>query len=85
MFIILIIELFSRCSSYSFRWWAYSSAYVGMIVSKHRVRGVMDQLLNEGFLKEKLDKVNTPTCLSIGAITPEEIECFLKNELYKKH
>lgn len=51
----------------------YNTAYTGMIGSKRRVIGVMEQLLSEGFSKEKLDKVNAPIGLEIGAITPEEI------------
>jgi xanthine dehydrogenase accessory factor len=51
----------------------YDTAYTGMIGSKRRVKSVMEQLLNEGYSKEKLDKVNAPIGLEIGAITPEEI------------
>lgn len=49
------------------------TAYVGMIGSKRRVKGVMEQLLEEGYSKEKLDSVNAPIGLEIGAVTPEEI------------
>ncbi|MBU3114143.1 XdhC family protein [Clostridium lacusfryxellense] len=64
----------------------YNTAYVGMIGSKRRVRGVIDLLLNEGYLKENLDKVNAPIGLSIGAITPEEIACSIISEVisYKR-
>jgi xanthine dehydrogenase accessory factor len=51
----------------------HNTAYVGMIGSKRRVKGAMEQLLNEGYSKEKLDKVNSPIGLEIGAVTPEEI------------
>ncbi|NMM62849.1 xanthine dehydrogenase [Clostridium sp. P21] len=51
----------------------HNTAYTGMIGSKRRVRGVMDQLVKEGYSKEKLDKVNSPIGLDIGAVTPEEI------------
>lgn len=51
----------------------HDTAYLGMIGSKRRVKGVMDQLLNEGYSQEKLDKVNAPIGLEIGAVTPEEI------------
>ena len=51
----------------------HETAYVGMIGSKRRVKGVMEQLISEGYQKEKLDKVNAPIGLEIGAITPEEI------------
>ncbi|WP_263487035.1 XdhC/CoxI family protein [Clostridium estertheticum] len=49
------------------------TAYVGMIGSKRRVKSVMEQMLNEGYPKEKLNKVKAPISLEIGAITPEEI------------
>lgn len=51
----------------------YNNAYVGMIGSKRRVKGVMDQLLSEGYSEEMLKKVNAPIGLEIGAVTPEEI------------
>lgn len=51
----------------------YDTAYTGMIGSKRRVNGVMNQLLSEGYSKEKLDNVNAPIGLDIGAVTPEEI------------
>jgi len=47
--------------------------YVGMIGSNRRVNGMMEELLKEGFSKEKLDLVNSPIGLDIGAITPDEI------------
>lgn len=48
-------------------------SYVGMIGSKRRVRAMMEELHNEGYPKEKLDAVNSPIGLEIGAITPDEI------------
>ncbi|WHH60489.1 XdhC/CoxI family protein [Petroclostridium sp. X23] len=48
-------------------------AYIGMIGSKRKVRSAMAQLLEEGFSKEKLDSVNAPIGIDIGAVTPEEI------------
>lgn len=51
----------------------YDLSYVGMIGSRRRVRGMMDELLAEGFEKNKLDSVNSPIGLDIGAITPDEI------------
>jgi xanthine dehydrogenase accessory factor len=47
--------------------------YVGMIGSKRRVKGMMEELANEGFSEEKLSAVNSPIGLDIGAITPDEI------------
>lgn len=51
----------------------YKTAYVGMIGSKRRVKGVMEQLLSEGYSEEKINNVNSPIGLEIGAVTPDEI------------
>lgn len=51
----------------------YKTAYTGMIGSKRRVNSVKEQLLNEGYKAEQLNKVNAPIGLDIGAVTPEEI------------
>ncbi|HYE84496.1 MAG TPA: XdhC/CoxI family protein [Clostridia bacterium] len=51
----------------------YDTAYVGMIGSKRRVQSVKEQLLSEGYSRERIDQVNAPIGLEIGAITPEEI------------
>ncbi|NLM52412.1 MAG: xanthine dehydrogenase [Firmicutes bacterium] len=56
-------------------------AYVGMIGSKRRVTGIMEQLQAEGFAPELLAKVNTPIGLAIGAVTPEEIAVSILAEL----
>ena len=51
----------------------HDTAYVGMIGSKRRVKIVMQQMLDDGYSKEKLNTVNAPIGLKIGAITPDEI------------
>ncbi len=51
----------------------YKTAYTGMIGSKRRVKVVKEQLLNEGYPAEMINKVNAPIGLEIGAVTPEEI------------
>ena len=48
-------------------------AYAGMIGSKRRVAGVLEQLIREGVPRDVLNRVNTPIGLDIGAVTPEEI------------
>jgi xanthine dehydrogenase accessory factor len=55
--------------------------YVGMIGSKRRVQGMMEELLTEGFLRHQLDKVHSPIGLDIGAITPDEIAISIVSEL----
>lgn len=47
--------------------------YVGMIGSRRRVRGVMQQLADQGIPREALERVNAPIGLNIGAETPAEI------------
>lgn len=51
----------------------YNTAYLGMIGSKRRVKEIREQLINEGYGQEQLDKVRAPIGLEIGAVTPEEI------------
>lgn len=55
--------------------------YIGMIGSKRRVRGMMEELISEGYSHEALSKVNSPIGLDIGAITPEEISISIVSEL----
>jgi xanthine dehydrogenase accessory factor len=47
--------------------------YLGMIGSRRRVGAVKDMLKEEGFDKDRIDRICTPIGLSIGAVTPEEI------------
>lgn len=56
-------------------------SYVGMIGSKRRVKGMIQELLNEGYSKEKLDSINAPIGLDIGAITPDEIAISIAAQL----
>lgn len=51
----------------------YKLAYIGMIGSKRRVKGMMDVLKEEGYSEEKLASVSSPIGLDIGAVTPFEI------------
>ena len=55
--------------------------YIGMIGSKRRVKGMMEELILEGYSKETLDKVNSPIGLDIAAITPEEIAISIVSQL----
>lgn len=59
------------------------TAYTGMIGSRRRVRAAMEQLLAEGYPKEKLDEVRAPIGLDIGAQTPEEIAISILSEVIK--
>lgn len=55
--------------------------YLGMIGSKRRVKGLKELLLEEGYEKESLDKVNAPIGLSIHAETTEEIAVSIAAQL----
>lgn len=64
----------------------YDTGYVGMIGSKRRIKITREQLLNEGYSKEQLDKVNAPIGLDINAVSPEEIAISILAQLisYKR-
>lgn len=49
------------------------TAYLGMIGSKRRVKGLLGALEAEGFDAERLSRIHAPIGLMIGAVTPEEI------------
>lgn len=51
----------------------HKTAYTGMIGSKRRVNSIREQLLDEGYQEEMINKINAPIGVEIGAITPEEI------------
>ena len=48
-------------------------AYLGMVGSRRRVRGLLGLLKEEGFDEEKLSRIHSPIGLSIHAQTPAEI------------
>ncbi len=61
-------------------------AYTGMIGSRRRVRALFEQLVGEGFSKDRIDRICSPIGLSIGANTPAEIAISILAELiaYKR-
>jgi len=61
----------------------HNIAYVGMIGSKRRVKSVMEQMAREGYSKEKINNVNAPIGLEIGAVTPDEIAFSIISQLIK--
>jgi len=61
----------------------HNTAYVGMIGSKRRVKSVMEQMACEGYSKEKINNVNAPIGLEIGAVTPDEIAFSIISQLIK--
>ncbi len=57
------------------------SAYLGMIGSRKRVRAQLQELENEGFSREQLERVHAPIGLSIGATTEPEIALSILAEI----
>lgn len=56
-------------------------AYIGMVGSQRRVRAALEQLVQEGIRRERLETVYAPIGLDIGAETPEEIAISVAAEL----
>ena len=52
-------------------------AYLGMIGSRRRTKGLLEMLKEEGFDTDRLGKICTPIGLDIGAITPAGGDCGL--------
>ena len=61
-------------------------AYLGMIGSRRRTKGLLEMLKEEGFDTDRLAKICTPIGLDIGAITPAEIAVSILSEViaYKR-
>ena len=61
-------------------------AYLGMIGSRRRTKGLLEMLAAEGFDEERLGRICTPIGLNIGAITPAEIAVSILSEViaYKR-
>ena len=61
-------------------------AYTGMIGSRRRVRELFRLLEEEGYSRERMDRICTPIGLNIGANTPAEIAISIMAELisYKR-
>lgn len=61
-------------------------AYLGLIGSRRRVKGLLQMLEDEGYSREYMDRICTPIGLPIGAVTPEEIAVSILSEIiaYKR-
>ena len=55
--------------------------YVGMIGSRRRVKALKDTLIEQGYDKDRMNRVHTPIGLPIGAVTPAEIAVSILAEL----
>ena len=56
-------------------------AYLGMIGSRRRTKGLLQMLKEEGFDEERLGRICTPIGLPIGAVTPAEIAVSILSEV----
>ena len=61
-------------------------AYLGMIGSRRRTKGLLEMLKEEGFPEDRLERICTPIGLPIGAVTPGEIAVSILSEViaYKR-
>lgn len=59
-------------------------AYLGMIGSRAKVANSIRQLLDKGYDKSDINKINAPIGISIGAKTPAEIAVSIMAEIIKK-
>ena len=61
-------------------------AYLGMIGSRRRVKGLFEMLEEEGYDRALMDRICTPIGLNIGAVTPGEIAISILSEVvaYKR-
>ncbi|MDE3138132.1 MAG: XdhC family protein [Acidobacteriota bacterium] len=60
---------------------AQDAAYIALIASTHRARLVLDYLLAEGVPAEKVERVQSPAGLDLGAQTPEEIALSILSQI----
>jgi xanthine dehydrogenase accessory factor len=64
------------------RWAVQTDArYIGMIGGKQKIAVIAEQLEREGISSERLNRVNMPIGLDIGAILPEEIAVAIVAEI----
>jgi xanthine dehydrogenase accessory factor len=57
------------------------AAYIALIASAHRARLVLDYLLAEGVPAKKVERVQSPAGLDLGAQTPEEIALSILSQI----
>lgn len=59
------------------------AAYIGMIGSRRRIKGVKELLKGEGISSSDLDRIHAPIGLDIGAETPAEIAISIMAEIIR--
>jgi xanthine dehydrogenase accessory factor len=57
--------------------------YLGLIGSKNKIKEFKEKLENEGYPKEKIEKIHAPIGVEINAITPDEIAISIIGEIIK--
>jgi xanthine dehydrogenase accessory factor len=57
------------------------AAYIGMIGSRRRVKGVFKLLQEEGYSEESIARIHAPIGLDLGAQTPAEIALAIMGEI----
>ncbi len=57
------------------------AAYIGMIGSRRKTKLIFEDLLDQGFTREDLQRVNSPIGLPIGGDTPQEIAVSIVAEM----
>ncbi|MDI6860822.1 MAG: XdhC/CoxI family protein [Caldisericia bacterium] len=57
--------------------------YLGLIASKNKAKEFKEQLKEEGYPQEKIDKIHSPIGVEINAITPDEIAISIIAEIIK--
>lgn len=60
-----------------------SAAYIGIIGSRRRVKGVFKLLKDEGYSEESIARIHAPVGLDIGAQTPAEIALAIIGEIIR--
>lgn len=58
--------------------------YIGMLGSKRKVNEALGKLQEEGYSKEKMERINAPIGLKIGSETPPEISISILAEVIEK-
>ena len=70
-----------QCLNFSLK--TDAPSYIGMIGSKKKAEDVKERLIKKGVSPEKLQKVNSPVGLEIGAQSPVEIAVSILAEIIK--
>jgi len=71
---VIIVTRDNREDKHVLRWAVQTNArYVGMIGGRAKIESITAELEREGIARERLERVNMPIGLDIGAVLPEEI------------